>query len=268
MEVKSCPAVLQYALAADGRHGAPELAFVKNAIAKENTVHAIELVIVSGPLGQPGAHSSAIRIAQHHADAGLRIAFCLHASDDSTGAPGPTAALLCVFDAVFLTTAKEAAPAARRLVRSLMVPADSIRWIGCEWADLRALVASTRTKRAHHGFGAARCDDGGSIAADAAYADALAQLDRQGGILRRAQAVCLALVTATPDLAATEAITLVTRLRCTPGSRFAIFLSIGCDESLPVGTLEVSLFAFGADDSALAIPARSHLDIYLENSFS
>ncbi|MDB5918090.1 MAG: hypothetical protein JWR40_2324 [Massilia sp.] len=255
-EVKSCPAVLQYQLAADGHYDDPQVVFVKRAIARGEAADTSELVVVSGPLAQPAALASALRLAACHAGARLRIAFCQRSLDDSPAAGQAPPALLAAFDAVFVNAADDAALAACWLVRALTVPAESNRWIGCDWSGMCDLLANARGKRAHYGFGSAsRRQDCGADAAETAYSAATAQLEQQGGRLREAQGVCLALMTAGPDLAAKDGLAILARLRCALRPGATIFLSMGCDDAIPPGMLNVNLFAFGAHDATEVAPA-------------
>jgi len=251
----SCAAVLQYQLATNGRHGAPQSTFVKKAITPGAAADATELVIVSGPLDQAGAQASAVRLAERYSGARLRIAFCHRPSNDSRPAAHLPAALLAAFDAVFVDTVDDAALAAYRLVRAFTVPAESTRWIGCDWHGLCDLVTGARDQRAYHGFGSASRQDRGADAADAACDAALAQLEQQGGHLREAQGVSLALMTAGPDLAFKDSQLILARLRRVLHPEAAIFLSIGCDSALRPGTLDVSLLMFGAHEATGDAPA-------------
>jgi hypothetical protein len=186
----------------------------------------------------------------------LRIAFCQRSLDDSFSAGQAPAALLAAFDAVFVNAADDAAQAACWLVRALTVPAESNRWIGCDWLDICDLLANARGKRAHYGFGSAsRRQDCSVDAAETAYSAATVQLEQQGGCLRETQGVCLALMTAGPDLAAKDGLAILARLRCVLRPGATIFLSTGCDDAIPPGMLNVNLFAFGTRDASEVAPA-------------
>ncbi|MDK6079491.1 hypothetical protein [Massilia varians] len=243
-EAKSCPAVLQYVLAADGRHSPPAVESIKKALAQGEPADAIELLIVSGALDNAAALTRAVELSSRHADAGLCVAFCEREPDDSLDAP-----LLEAFDAVFTASSADAAAAARQLSRSLLIPAHATHWIACEWGGLRSVVKESKNRRAIYGLGSANRHLRATQAPEAAYVTAIEQIERQQGRLQDAKAVCLALITGAPDLAVTDAMALVTRLRDTLGPTAAIYLSMGCDESLPVEQLDVSLFAFSVADA-------------------
>ena len=239
---KSCPAVLQYMLAADGRHSPPSFESIKKALAEGEQADSIELLIVSGALDNAAALTRAVELSSHHADAGLCVAFCEREPDDDLDAP-----LLEAFDAVFI--ASDAAAAARQLSRSLLIPAHASHWIGCEWGGLRSIVRQSKNRRAIYGLGSVDRNLSATQAPEVAYVTAIKQIERQQGCLQDAEAVCIALITGSPDLPVTDAMALVKRLRGTLRPTAAVYLSIGCDESLPIGQLDVNLFAFAIADA-------------------
>jgi hypothetical protein len=243
-EAKSCPAVLQYVLAADGRHSPPAVESIKKALAQGEPADAIELLIVSGSLVNAAALTRAVELSSRHADAGLCVAFCECEPDDNVDA-----SLLEAFDAVFVTSSADAAAVARQLSRSLLIPAHATHWIGCEWGGLRSLVKQSKNRRAICGLGSANRNLSAAQATEAAYVTAIEQIERQQWRLQDAEAVCVAVITGATDLAVTDAMALITRLRGTLSSTAAIYLSMGCDESLPVEQLDVTLFAFAVADA-------------------
>jgi hypothetical protein len=257
LETSSCPAVVQYDLAANGRHDAPAVIFVRKAIPAGGQGDATDLVVVSGPLAHRGAEAKAVQLAARYPGPTLRIAVCQFDRDDGPRPVTASPALLAAFDAVFVVAPSDSAQWVRRLVRALTVPDDSSEWIGCEWSDVRHLVAAAHAARpARHGFGAASEENCGSRRADAACAAAIAHMERQGACLRDAKGVCIAVLTAGPALPGKEALEVVTRLRAALHPAATIIQCLGCDDTLAPGTLDVSVFAFGTHDAAEAVPPR------------
>jgi hypothetical protein len=244
LEAKSCPAVLKYALAADGRHGPPEVEAIKKPGGQGEPADAIVLMAVSGTLDNDASLNRAVKLSSRYAEAGLRVAFCERAPDGNLDA-----VLLDAFDAISHINCADAAAAARHLSRTLLMPAHATQWIGCDWRGLRDLVKRSKSGCVVYGFSSTIHKDNTVMAANATYATAIDQIERQKGSLGDAIAVCLALISGAPDLAVTEAMALVTHLRSTLSPTATIYLSMGCDESLPVEQLDVNLFAFAAPDS-------------------
>jgi hypothetical protein len=241
IETRSCPAVVRYDLAPDGRHDEPAVIFVKKAIPAGGRDDATDLVIVSGPLGHRGALATAVQLSERHTGPALRIAVCEPERGDDARPDMASPVLLAAFDAVFVVRRSDSAQFVRRLVRALTIPDDSPTWIGCAWSDVRQAVERARGARpARHGFGTAG-------RADAAYAAAIAHMERQGTCLGDAGSVCVSVVAAGPALPGKEALDVAVLLRAGMHPAATIIQSLGCDTMLPPGTLDVSVFAFGSD---------------------
>jgi len=246
--------VLWYDLAADGRHDEPAVIFVKKAVPAGGRDDATDLVVVSGALVQRDAEARAVRLSARYVGPVLRIAVCRVERDDDTGPDTVSPALLAAFDAVFMVGPSDSAQFVRRLVRALTVPDDSPAWIGCEWRDVRHVVAAAGTpRRARYGFGTSTAADAGAGRADAACAAAIAQLEPHCG---GATGVCVVVTTTGPALPGKEALDVIIRLRAFLPPSTTITQCIGCDDTLAPGTLDVSVFAFGTD--ALDVSTSTH----------
>jgi hypothetical protein len=233
--------VVRYDLAADGRHDEPVVIFVKKAIPAGARDDATDLMVVSGPLGHRGAQARAVQLSARHAGPTLRIAVRQLGRDDDARPDTTSPVLLAAFDAVFVVRPSDSAQFVRRLVRALTIPDDSSAWIGCAWSDVRRVVAPAHAARpARHGFGTAG-------RAEAACAAAIAHMERQGTRLRDARGVCVSVTTTGTALPGKEALDVVVLLRAAMHPAATIIQSLGCDATLPPGTHDVSVFAFGSD---------------------
>jgi hypothetical protein len=250
IETRSCPAVVRYDLAADGRHGGPAVIFARKAVPAGGRDDATDLVIVSGPLGQHGALATAVQLSERHAGPALRIAVCEPERDDDTRSGMASPVLLAAFDAVFVVRRADSAQFVRRLVRALTIPDDTPNWIGCAWGDVRhAVKPACGARLARHGHGTAG-------RAGAACTAAMAHMERQGACLRDAGSVCVSVTTAGPALPGKEALDVVILLRAAMHPAATIIQSLGCDAALPPGTLDVSVFAFGGN--VTGVPVSTH----------
>jgi hypothetical protein len=205
---------------------------------------AAAVFIVSGPLGQPRALAQAVQLAAQQAEEVLCIAVChVEEGKGAASAQASTAsqALCAAFDSVFLVKPSDSAELVQRLVRALTMPAEP-QWIGCDWGQVRYLVTGSRDPcPARYGFGAGRGGDPAAMACAAAMTD----IARQGAVLHDARGVCVLIAAAPSVLLGEASMAVLSQLRAAIHPTADIAQSLGRDNTLEHGVVEVSIFVFG-----------------------
>jgi hypothetical protein len=235
-----------YEIASNGAMGEPQTIFARQSMAPTGRDDEPELVVVSGPLWMPAVRAQAIHFAAQQSARVLKIAV-MHLPDGDVGAVMNSDQLheiKQVFDSVFTVDQSACADLVRRLVHAIVTPGDPIQVVGCDWNDVRDIVAGAADDCvAGYGFG----HSAGPERAASAVAAALGQLSRQGFNLAKARGVCIAISAARENFLGREVKEVISHIRRQIGDATAIAQCIEFDESMGDATMEVDIFAFGAN---------------------
>jgi hypothetical protein len=239
-----CPAVALYDISSGGTVGAARMFPAPDGTDTSGSTDVPDLVIVSGPLGNPAARARAIDFAAQQSASTLKIAV-LHLPRASLDEEGQSqrSGLYRAFDGVFIVDPADCADLVRRLVRTIAVSQCGARAIGCDWNDVRSIVGGALDANpAGYGFG----EGVGAERAMLAVSAAIGQMARGGLHLSAARGVCIAIVAAPTGLLGREITAVTGHIQSRLDASASITLHIEFDDMMDEGAMQVDVFAFRA----------------------
>lgn len=245
-----CPSAARYDITADGAIAEPQTVFAQQSTETSGATVVPELVVVSGPLLMPAARAQAVHLAAQQ-DAPVLTIAVVHLPGSVVGAQTNNEALrelTGVFSSVFTVDQPACGDLVRRLIHALVTPAQPNQVIGCDFNDIRYIVAGAADECvAGYGFGR----DAGPERASSAVLTALDQISRQGFSLDKARGICIAITAARATLLGREVKEVMRHIRASFAASVTVAQSIHFDDELGGAAVEVDIFAFGASVTAL-----------------
>lgn len=235
------PSVVLYAVDSIGTPVKAEGGPVRVPIAAPGQTDTPDLVIVTGPLGQPVAKERALQIARRQTDAVLRVAVCEVEVEMTSRDDALTSDLYSSFDAVLAVNEARRDQWIRRLLRTVTVLEAQEQWIACDWNDVCEIARASGGRLVCYGWGQAA----GHVSAAQAAAAAMAHIETQGLGLHMARGLCVGIHGASKAVYGREVKEVLQQLRAKIGPSAKVTLAVGCDFSLAEDAIEIDMFAFG-----------------------